>query len=213
MKYSVGEEIANAVTHGVGALFSIIALTIMVVFAALFGNMWQIISVSIYGGTLVLLYTMSTLYHAFRNDRLKKVFRIFDHASIYLLIAGTYTPFTLVVLRQDGMVGWSIFIAIWSLAIIGITLSTMFIGKFKILETASYILLGCIVIFAMPQLTTIMSANNAMAGIYWLIAGGISYIAGTFFYIFKAKYFHSIWHCFVLLGSIFHFISVMFYVL
>lgn len=213
MKYSIGEEIANAVTHGLGALFSIVALTIMVVFAALFGNVWQIVSVSIYGGTLVLLYTMSTLYHSFRNDRLKKLFRIFDHASIYLLIAGTYTPFTLVVLRQDGNIGWTIFVAIWSLTIIGIILSTMFIGRFKIIETLAYILMGCIVVFAMPQLTSIMSANNAMAGIYWLAAGGISYIAGTFFYIFKVKYFHSIWHGFVLLGSILHFISVMFYVL
>ena len=213
MKYSLGEEIANAVTHGLGALFSIVALTTMVVFAALFGNMWQIVSVSIYGGTLVLLYTMSTLYHAFRNDRLKKLFRIFDHASIYLLIAGTYTPFTLVVLRQDGNIGWTIFIAIWTLTLIGITLSTMFIGKYTILETIAYILMGCVVCFAMPQLTSIMSENNAMAGVYWLIAGGISYILGTFFYIFKAKYFHSIWHCFVLLGSVLHFISVMFYVL
>ena len=213
MKYSLGEEIANAITHGLGALFSIVALTIMVVFAALFGNMWHIISVSIYGGTLVLLYTMSTLYHAFRNDRLKKLFRIFDHASIYLLIAGTYTPFTLVVLRQDGNIGWTIFIAIWTLTLIGIILSTIFIGKYTILETMAYILMGCVVCFAMPQLTSIMSANNAMAGVYWLIAGGISYILGTFFYILKAKYFHSIWHCFVLLGSVLHFISVMFYVL
>lgn len=213
MKYSLGEEIANAVTHGVGALFSIVALTIMVVFAALFGNMWQIVSVAIYGGTLVLLYTMSTLYHALTNVRAKKVFRIFDHASIYLLIAGTYTPFTLVVLRNDGMIGWGIFISIWIVAIIGIIFSTIFIGRMKLLSTLAYILMGCVVVFAMPQLISHMQVNNSMPGLYWLIAGGVAYIAGTLFYMFKVKYFHSIWHCFVLLGSILHFISVMFYVL
>ncbi|MDF2866101.1 MAG: channel protein hemolysin family [Clostridia bacterium] len=213
MKYSIGEEIANAVTHGIGALFSIVALTIMVVFAALFGNVWQIVSVAIYGGTLVLLYTMSTLYHAFTNTRVKKLFKIFDHASIYLLIAGTYTPFTLVVLRTDGMIGWGIFIAIWTIALLGIVFSTMFIGRFKLLSTIIYILMGCVVVFAMPQLIEHMKADGSMTGLYCLIAGGIAYIAGTVFYMFKVKYFHSIWHCFVLLGSVLHFISVMFYVL
>lgn len=213
MKYSLGEEIANAITHGVGALFSIVALTIMVVFAALFGNVWQIVSVAIYGGTLVLLYTMSTLYHAITNVRAKKVFKIFDHVCIYLLIAGTYTPFTLVVLRNEGMVGWTIFILIWLLAIIGIIFSTAFIGRAKLLSTLAYILMGWVVVFAMPQLIDVMKANNAMAGLYWLLVGGIAYTVGTIFYIFKIKYFHSIWHCFVLLGSIFHFISVMFFVL
>lgn len=213
MKYSIGEEIANAVTHGIGALFSIVALTIMVVFAALFGNVWQIVSVAIYGGTLVLLYTMSTLYHAFTNTRVKKIFKIFDHASIYLLIAGTYTPFTLVVLREHGMIGWGIFIAIWTIAIIGIIISSVFIGKMRILSTIAYVLMGWIVVFAMPQLISIMGANNSLPGVYWLAAGGIAYTAGAVFYIFKVKYFHSIWHCFVLLGSVLHFISVMLYVL
>lgn len=213
MKYSLGEEIANAITHGVGALFSIIALTIMVIFAALYGNVWQIVSVAIYGGTLVLLYTMSTLYHAITNVRAKKVLKIFDHVCIYLLIAGTYTPFTLVMLREEGMIGWTIFILIWLIAIIGIIFSTLFIGRAKILSTLAYILMGWVVVFAMPQLIDVMKANNAMTGIYWLLAGGIAYTVGTIFYIFKIKYFHSIWHCFVLLGSIFHFISVMFFVL
>lgn len=213
MKYSLGEEIANAITHGIGTLFAIVALTIMVIFAALFGNVWQIVSVAIYGGTLVLLYTMSTLYHAFTNNRVKKIFKIFDHASIYLLIAGTYTPFTLVILRTDGIIGWTIFIIIWILAILGIIFSTIFIGKFKLLSTIIYILMGWAVIFAMPQLISHMKANNALPGIYWLVAGGLSYTIGTIFYIFKIKYFHSIWHGFVLLGSVLHFISVMFYIL
>lgn len=213
MIYTLGEEIANAITHGIGALFSIVALTIMVVFAALFGNVWQIVSVAIYGGTLVLLYTMSTLYHAFTNTRAKKVFKVFDHASIYLLIAGTYTPFTLVVLRNDGMIGWSIFILIWIFAILGITFSTIFIGRLKILSTIIYLLMGWVVVFAMPDLIHNMRINNVLPGIYWLVAGGISYTIGTIFYILKVKYFHSIWHGFVLLGSVLHFVSVMFYVL
>lgn len=213
MKYSLGEEIANAITHGIGALFSIVALTIMIVFAALYGNVWQIVSVSIYGGTLVLLYTMSTLYHAITNEKAKKILKIFDHAAIYLLIAGTYTPFTLVVLRTNGMTGWVIFIAIWTIAIIGIIISSIFIGKMRVLSALAYILMGWIVVFAMPDLITAMKANNALPGIYWLAAGGIAYTAGVAFYVCKKKYFHSIWHLFVLLGSVCHFISVMFYVL
>lgn len=213
MKYSLGEEIANAITHGLGALFSIVALTIMIVFAALYGNVWQIVSVTIYGGTLVLLYTMSTLYHAITNSRAKKIFKIFDHACIYLLIAGTYTPFTLVILRDEGITGWTIFILIWVLAIIGIIFSTIFIGKAKILSTLAYVLMGWVVIFALPELINAMKIKDASGGLYWLLAGGIAYTAGTIFYIFKIKYFHSIWHGFVLLGSIFHFISVMFFVL
>ncbi len=213
MKYSMGEEIANAITHGIGALFSIVALTVMVVFAALYGNIWQIVSVAIYGGTLVLLYTMSTLYHAITNNRAKKVLKLFDHAAIYLLIAGTYTPFTLVVLRDDGITGWAIFILIWVLAIIGIVLSTLVMVNMRFLSTITYIALGCVVFFAMPQLVEQMKINDTLPGIYFLIAGGIAYIAGTIFYMFKVKYFHSIWHCFVLLASVLHFISVMFYVL
>lgn len=213
MKYSLGEEIANSITHGIGALFSIVALTVMVVFAALFGNVWQVISVSIYGGTLVLLYTMSTLYHAFTSEKVKKIFKIFDHASIYLLIAGTYTPFTLVVLRENGLTGWIIFILIWLLALIGITVSSIFIGKMKILSTLAYILMGWVVVFAMPDLFRVMKESGTLPGLYWLAAGGAAYTLGAVFYIFKVKYFHFIWHLFVLTGSVFHFISVMFYVL
>ncbi|MEG1705694.1 MAG: hemolysin III family protein [Clostridia bacterium] len=213
MKYSLGEEIANSVTHGIGALFSIVALTIMVIFATLYGNVWQIVSVSIYGGTLVLLYTMSTLYHAITNEKAKKVLKVFDHAAIYLLIAGTYTPFALVTLRERGTIGWTIFISIWIIAIIGIIFSSIFIGKGKILSTIAYILMGWIVVFAMPDLINVMKLHNALPGVYLLAAGGIAYTAGAIFYIFKVKYFHSIWHCFVLLGSVLHFIAIMLYVL
>lgn len=214
-QYTTGEEIANAITHGIGIIFSIVALVLMVVFAACFGNAWQVVSVSIYGSTLIILYTMSTLYHAVTNEKTKKVLRIFDHASVYLLIAGTYTPFTLVVLRQDGAIGWVIFGIVWGVALIGITTSYILIKKKHTkLQTLLYILLGWVVIWAFPNILDIMNINNTLAGVYWLLAGGILYTVGTVFYIMKMKrFFHSIWHIFVLLGSVCHFISVMFYVL
>lgn len=212
MSYSKGEEIANSITHGIGVLFSIVALTLMIVLAAIYGNVWHVVSVTIYGTTLVLLYTSSTLYHALINTRARKVFKIFDHASIYLLIAGTYTPFTLIILRQDGMIGWIIFGAIWLLAIIGIILSTIFIERFRVLKTILYILMGWMIIIAMPNIVKILSMENCINAVYLLVAGGISYTVGTIFYLFKnIKYFHSIWHLFVLGGTVCHFISVMIY--
>lgn len=211
--YSRGEEIANSVTHGIGALFGIVALTMMVIFAALFGNAWQVVSVAIYGGTLVLLFTMSTLYHAFTNEKVKKVFKIFDHASIYLLIAGTYTPYTLVILREGSSIGWTLFGIVWGIAVLGIVFGTVFIGKFRLLKVLTYLIMGWAIVFAMPELINRMNLLGAMKGIYWLAAGGLSYSVGAIFYIIKVKYFHSIWHLFVLLGSVCHFISIMFYVI
>lgn len=214
MDYSRGEEIANSITHGIGVIFSIVALTLMLVFANLYGNASKIVSVSIYGSTLVILYTASTLYHALIGTRAKKIFKIFDHASIYLLIAGTYTPFTLVVLRQEGYIGWLIFAIVWMIAIVGIVLSTVFIGKFRIFKTLMYIAMGWIIILVLPQLSQIMESNNSIKGIYWLFAGGLAYTLGTIFYLFKKiKYFHSVWHLFVLAGTVCHFIAVMFYIL
>lgn len=214
-QYTIGEEIANAITHGIGIIFSIVALVLMVVCAACYGNAWQVVSVSIYGSTLILLYTFSTLYHAITNEKAKKILRVIDHSSVYLLIAGTYTPFTLVVLRQDGAIGWVIFGIVWGVAIIGIALSSLLIGKkFTKLQTLLYILLGWVIVWAFPSIIKVMKLNNTLNGIYWLIAGGILYTVGTIFYIMKKKkFFHSIWHVFVLLGTVCHFISVMFYVL
>lgn len=211
--YSRGEEIANSVTHGIGALFGIVALTMMVIFAALYGNAWQVVSVAIYGGTLVLLFTMSTLYHAFTNEKVKKVFKIFDHASIYLLIAGTYTPYTLVILREGSSIGWTLFGIVWGIAVLGIVFGTVFIGKFRLLKVLTYLIMGWAIVFAMPELISRMNLLGAIKGIYWLAAGGLSYSVGAIFYIIKVKYFHSIWHLFVLLGSVCHFISIMFYVI
>ncbi len=214
MGYSKGEEIANSITHGIGVIFSIVALTLMIVFASIYGNACQVVSVSIYGATLIILYTSSTLYHALIGTRAKKVFKIFDHASIYLLIAGTYTPFTLVILRQDGMIGWIIFGVIWGLAILGIILSSIFINKFRVLKTFLYILMGWMIVIALPNIVHIMSVHNAMNGVYLLVVGGILYTVGTIFYLFKnIKYFHSIWHLFVLAGTVCHFLSVFLYIL
>lgn len=211
--YTLGEEIANSISHGVGALLSIVALVVMVILASIYGNVYQIVSVSIYGGTLVLLYTMSTLYHAITNEKAKKVFRVLDHASIYLLIAGTYTPFTLVILRQSGNIGWIVLIAIWILAVLGIVFSSLNMAKVKVLNALIYVAMGWAIIFCMPQLIDVLNANNSIGALYLLAAGGITYTLGVIFYAIKIKYFHFIWHLFVLAGSILHFIAVLLYVL
>lgn len=214
MKYTKGEEIFNSISHGVGVIFSIVALTLMIVFAAIYGNAWQVISVAIYGATLVILYTMSTLYHAFTNRKVKSIFQIFDHSSIYLLIAGTYTPYCLVILRQDSYKGWVLFGIIWAIAILGIVLSSVFPKKLKPLNMILYIVMGWAIVIAIPDISRIMSNQNAINGVYWLIDGGIAYTFGIVFYaIKKIPYFHSIWHLFVLLGTICHFISVFGYIL
>ena len=214
MKYTKGEEIFNSISHGVGVIFSIVALTLMIVFAAIYGNAWQVISVAIYGATLVILYTMSTLYHAFTNRKVKSIFQIFDHSSIYLLIAGTYTPYCLVILRQDSYKGWVLFGIIWAIAILGIVLSSVFPKKLKPLNMMLYIVMGWAIVIAIPDISRIMSNQNAINGVYWLIGGGIAYTFGIVFYaIKKIPYFHSIWHLFVLLGTICHFISVFGYIL
>ena len=214
MKYTKGEEIFNSVSHGIGAIFGITALVLMVVFAAIYGNAWQVVSVSIYVATLIILYTMSTLYHAFTNRKVKRIFQIFDHTSIYLLIAGTYTPYCLVILRQDSYKGWLIFGIIWAIAIIGIVLSAVFPKRFKVLNMLLYVIMGWAIIVAMPDIVRIMKNLNSINCVYWLLAGGIAYTLGLIFYgIKKTPYFHSIWHLFVLAGSVLHFISVFGYLL
>ncbi|MEG1009746.1 MAG: hemolysin III family protein [Clostridia bacterium] len=213
MKSSLVEEIINSITHGIGALFSIVALTIMIIFAALYGTTEHIIAVAIYGGTLVLLYAMSTIYHALTNKRAKKVFKVLDHASVYLLIAGTYTPFALILLTNNSNLGWILLVIIWLLAIIGITFSSIFINKFRVVKTVLYIVMGWLIVFTLPDLIYNMEQISNIHGIYYLVAGGISYTVGAIIYLFKTKYSHAIWHLFVLLGSVLHFISVMFYLL
>ncbi|MDY0091487.1 MAG: hemolysin III family protein [Candidatus Vecturithrix sp.] len=208
-QHLVSEELANSLTHGIGIYLGVAGLALLVVFASLYGNAWHVVSCSIYGSTLVLLYTASTLYHSFRHPRAKHVFRIFDHTSIYLLIAGTYTPFTLVPLR--GAWGWSVFGVVWGLALCGIITKVFFIHRFEIFSTLLYLFMGWLVVIASkPMLQKIPTW-----GIAWLVIGGLSYTIGVIFYLFDRKfcYAHAIWHMFVLVGSICHFFAVMFYVI
>ena len=202
------EEIMNAVTHGIGTLLAVAGLVLLTVFASLYGDIWHVISFSIYGTTLVLLYLASTLYHSFTNERLKVIFKILDHSAIYLLIAGTYTPFTLVPLH--GVLGWTVFGLVWGLAILGIVLKVFFAGQFKMASTLCYILMGWFILIAIKPLIATVAIN----GIIWLIVGGLLYTLGSVFYLWnKLPYNHAIWHLFVLAGSISHFIAVFLYVL
>lgn len=202
------EEIMNAVTHGIGTLLAVAGLVLLTVFAYLYGEIWHIVSFSIYGTTLVLLYLASTLYHSFTNERVKYIFKILDHSAIYLLIAGTYTPFTLVPLH--GTLGWSVFGLVWGLAVLGIVLKVFFVGRFKVISTLCYIAMGWLIIIAIKPLIATVPA----LGIMWLIIGGLFYTLGSVFYLWhKLPYNHAIWHLFVLAGSISHFIAVFFYVL
>jgi hemolysin III len=187
---------------------SVAGLAVLVTLAALKGTAWHIVGCSVYGATLVLLYTASTLYHSVRSPRLKRFFRIIDHASIYLLIAGTYTPFTLVNLR--GGWGWTLFGLVWGLAALGILFKVFFVGRFSIASTAVYLLMGWLVVIAIKPLLTLVPSG----GILWLLVGGLAYTAGVVFFAWgKLPYNHAVWHVFVLTGSICHYFAVLFYVL
>lgn len=208
MEYTLREEIANAITHGIGAVLSIAALVLLIIYSIQYGDVWHIVSFSIYGTTLVLLYSFSTLLHAFQNIRIKNIFEVLDHVGIYLLIAGTYTPFLLVTIR--GSLGWTILGIVWGLAAIGITFKIFFVKRFIILSTLFYILMGWLIIFAIKPLYE----NLAISGVIWLVIGGLLYTFGSIFYVWRRiPYHHAIWHVFVLLGSISHFVAILLYVL
>lgn len=215
--YTLGEEISNSITHGIGSLLSMAALVIMVVVAAIHHNTVGVVTSAIFGASLIILYTMSTLYHAISNEKAKKVLKVFDHCTIYLLIAGSYTPFTLVALRSvDPTKAWVIFSIVWAIAVFGIVLYAFFKNKFKVLNIVSYIVMGWVVVIAIPEIIQFFKMNDAMAGFYLLLAGGLSYTLGVIFYALQTKnlrYFHTIWHLFVLGGSICHFLSVTLFVL
>jgi len=205
-KLGLGEEIANSVTHGVGVLLSLIALPTLVVLAARRHDTWQIVGGSVFGTTLLLLYCASTLYHAIPSPRAKTVFRVLDHAAIYLLIAGTYTPFALGVLR--GTWGWSLLIAVWALAAVGIVLKSTRGFRYARLSTAVYLAMGWLIVIAMRPLV----AHIGLGGIAWLLAGGLAYTGGVIFFAWdRLRYGHMIWHLFVLAGSICHFVAVLRY--
>jgi hemolysin III len=203
-RYSVGEEIANSVTHGAGALLSIAALVLLVVFAALRGNARHVVSYAIFGASLIVLYTMSTLYHAITVPRAKRVLQVLDHSSIYILIAGTYTPFALTALPPD--LGWWMFGAEWALAAIGIAINALWFGRFKVLQVLGYLAMGWLIAPVIGQLRMHLPPES----IAFLMAGGLAYTIGAVFYMQKkVKWFHSVFHLFVLAGSILHFFSLL----
>lgn len=215
MLYSVGEEIFNSITHGIGAALSIAALVILLVFTVINGGTaLDIVGIAIYGATLIILYTMSTLYHAITNKKAKSVLRIIDHSSVYILIIGSFVPYIFTVLKNHGIKPWIVLFSIVFIAILGTVLYSIFRQKIKIFNIASYVAMGWAVSFLIPDLIEIFKANNIMYCFYFLLAGGISYTAGIIFYaIKKIKYFHSIWHLFVLTGSILQFFAIFLYIL
>lgn len=202
-----GEEIANAIIHGLGALLALAGLVLLVVFAAMRGTAMHVVAVSIFGTTLVLLYSTSTLYHAITNARAKRVLQILDHSAIYLLIAGTYTPFTLVSL--GGTWGWTIFGIVWSMAAAGIVFKAFFTGRYEFVGVAMYLVMGWLIVLAIKPLWHVLDPW----GLAWLGLGGLSYTAGVVFYLWhRLRFAHSIWHLFVLGGSACHFFAVLFHV-
>jgi hemolysin III len=206
--YSVGEEIAHSLTHGIGFGLGVAALVVLVVVAVRNGGVVQTVAASIYGSTLVILYAASTLYHALPRGRAKQVFNILDHSGIFLLIAGTYTPFTLVTLR--GGWGWSLFGVIWGCAVLGIVIESVWMGKVRRPQLVLYLLMGWAALVAIRPLL----GNLEAGGLYLLFGGGLAYSLGVVFYAWRGfRYHHAIWHVFVLAGSILHFFAVLFYVL
>lgn len=205
--YSLGEEIANAITHGIATALAIAATVVLIVFASFTRDPWKIVSASIYGFTLILLYTMSTLYHAFPIGKTKSVFRVFDHASIFLLIAGSYTPFTLVTMR--GIIGWILFGVTWGSAIVGIVLNAISVEKYAKISLICYVASGWCVILAIKPLLE----RLAFGGVILMVAGGIAYTVGIIFFKLRHKYMHSIWHMCVLIGSLLQYFGILFYVI
>ena len=206
--YESKEETINVITHAIGFVLSIVALVILVVFSSKYGTATHITSFAIFGSSLVVLYAASTLYHYAKNPALRHKLNILDHSAIYVLIAGTYTPFTLVVLK--GWVGWTIFGISWGLAIIGIVFKIFYFGKYDKISTIAYVLMGWVIILAIKPLIENFSTN----GLLWLLAGGLAYSIGAILYSVKSiRFNHAIFHVFVLIGSFCHFMAVFLYVL
>jgi hemolysin III len=207
-RQSLGEEIANSVTHGVAALLSAVAIPVLVISALQKGGALNIVSSSIFGLSLFLLYASSALCHALPHGRAKRVFEILDHCAIYLLIAGTYTPFALVSL--GGTWGWSLFGIVWGLALFGVLFKSIWGIKYPMASNGLYLLMGWIVVIAIKP----MMAAVPPAGLIWLVAGGIAYTLGIVFFVFdhRWKFAHFVWHLFVVLGSACHFVSVLLFV-
>lgn len=210
--YTKGEEIFNMVTHIVGGALGIAATALCVIFAALRHSVYGIVSGAIFGVTMIVLYTMSSIYHGLRPNRAKKVFQIIDHCSIYLLIAGTYTPFTLCLLREyNTALGWIIFGVIWGLAALGITLNSIDLKSFRVISMILYIGMGWCIIFT----AKIIYTSIGSIGFWLLLSGGIAYTIGAILFGFtkKVRYIHSVFHIFVVIGSLLHFLCILIYVL
>lgn len=196
-------ELLNTLTHGIGAIASVIAGAVLITFASLHGNAWQIVAASVFVAALTLLYLASTTYHATVSPRLKARLQILDHSAIYVLIAGTYTPFTLITL--NGPWGWSLFGVVWGLALLGIVFKWFYTGRFELASTLLYLLMGWLIVVAIKPLL----AGISLWSLVWLVAGGLAYTVGTFFYLnTRLTYAHPIWHLMVLLGSACHFVAV-----
>lgn len=196
------EELSNAISHGIGAILSVVGLVIMVKLAVPLSG-WHVTSVAVFGSSLILLYTASTVYHLVTTHRLKRIFQILDHALIFVLIAGSYTPWLLVNLR--GPWGWSLFFVVWGIALAGMILKAFFLPRFQRLGAALYVLMGWIVCIAIKPLIE----SVGPIGMSWLVAGGLCYTGGVAFFLMKRKYSHLIWHLFVMAGSICHVIAVV----
>ena len=209
--YTLAEELVSSISHGVGAGLSIAALVVGVVWAAFTGDPWRVVSMSLFGAMLVILYLMSTIYHGLRPNNGKRVFRIIDHCSVFLLIAGTYTPFTLVTLR--GPWGWTLFGIVWGAAALGITLNAIDLGRFAKLSLICYVAMGWVVVIAIVPLVR----SLAPSGLALLFGGGVFYTTGAAVYAFGKrsgkKFVHSVWHFFVLFGSILHYFCILLYVI
>ncbi|MBA4138412.1 MAG: hemolysin D [Opitutus sp.] len=200
------EEAANRLTHGFGALLSLAGLVLMVVYSALHGDAWIVTSTAIYGASLVILYSASTLYHSVTSERWRRLCQKLDHAAIYLLIAGTYTPFTLGPLR--GSWGWTLFGIVWGLAVVGVVLKLFFAGKFDVVSTLAYLAMGWLVIIALKPLIAALPPG----ALWLLVSGGLCYSLGTIFYLWeKLPFNHAVWHVWVLAGSVCHWVAIFGY--
>lgn len=203
-RYTLGEEIFSSVTHGVGSLLSVAGTAVLIVLSAVYSDAWSVVGSAVFGASLIILYSMSTLYHSITNPKAKSFFRIMDHNTIFFLIAGTYTPITIAILRRA--IGWILFGIVWGAAAIGIVLNSIDLEKYRKPSVICYIAMGWVIIFAIHPLLNAMDSLS----LWLLVGGGIFYTVGVIFYaIKKVKYFHSIWHIFTLLGSVCHYFSIL----
>lgn len=208
-RQSYKEEVANTITHGAGMLFGFVAMTLLLIKAIQNGDPWVIFSFSVYGFGMTLSYVTSTFYHASCSETRKQYLRIWDHSAIFIHIAGTYTPFTLILLRNQGWWGWSIFSIVWITALVGIIYSFRKMKEKSLLKTLTYVAMGSVMFIALKPMMDIFEREHMMDVLYWIIVGGASYVLGSVVYsLDKYKYMHTVWHLFVLGGSISHFIAI-----